>query len=313
MRRLEKSDPKRSSTCSRYESVATPTSSTSPSSVPGWSRSASISSSCSSVSFWPSRSKNFTPLYSGGLCEAVITQPRSTVRSATCGAGTTPATTAFPPADAMPRASASSSSTPDARVSRPTMIRPWPDHSVAARPRRSTRLAVRSSPTTPRTPSVPKYWRAKLPLAELRRFAGLVEPGLLALDDSSVAREKACALQRYAQFGVGLDERPRDAVTDGSGLPARPTAVHAHADVVGSLDACHLQRRQRDRAVRLPREVILNRAAVEPGGAVAGSQDHPRDGGLALARSAVLRDRAHASSQLSGFGACGLCGCSGPT
>ena len=45
---------------------------------------------------------------------------------------------------------------PEARVSRPTKTRPRPDHSVAARPRRSTRSAVRTSPTIPRTPSVPK-------------------------------------------------------------------------------------------------------------------------------------------------------------
>jgi hypothetical protein len=97
----------------------------------------------------------------GGLWDAVITQPRSSVSSATAGVGSTPATTALPPADAIPLASALSSSIPDARVSRPTKMRPRPDQSVAARPRRSTRSAVRSSPTTPRTPSVPKYWRPR--------------------------------------------------------------------------------------------------------------------------------------------------------
>src|SRR3954470_11292006 len=211
----------------------------SPPPVPAWSSSASICSSCSSVSFWPSRSKNLTPLYSGGLCEAVITQPRSSVSSATAGVGRTPATTALPPADAMPCASAASSSTPDARVSRPTKMRPRPDQSVAARPRRSTSSAVRSSPTTPRTPSVPKYWRGiRLALAELRGLARLVQPGLLALDDACVARQEAGALERDAQFRVGLDERARDSVTDGACLPARTTAVHTHADVVGPLDPC---------------------------------------------------------------------------
>src|SRR5436190_15999059 len=89
-----------------------------------------------------------------------MTAPRSRPRSATAGVGNTPARTALPPAEAMPRANASSSSGPLARVSRPTKMRPRPHQSAAALPRRSTRSAVRVSPTTPRTPSVPKYCRA---------------------------------------------------------------------------------------------------------------------------------------------------------
>ena len=109
-----------------------------------------------SVSLWPSRSKNLTPLYSGGLCDAEMTTPRSSASSATAGVGSTPPSTATPPAETMPRASASSSSGPEPRVSRPTKTRPRPDHSVAAQPRRSTRSGVSVSPTMPRTPSVPK-------------------------------------------------------------------------------------------------------------------------------------------------------------
>ena len=101
-------------------------------------------------------SKNFTPLYSGGLCDAVMTTPRSRPSSATAGVGTTPASTAEPPADATPRANASSSSSPEPRVSRPTKTRPPPDQSADALPRRSTSSTVMNSPTMPRTPSVPK-------------------------------------------------------------------------------------------------------------------------------------------------------------
>ena len=60
------------------------------------SRSASIFSSLASVSFCPSRSKNLTPLYSGGLCDAEMTAPRSSASSATAGVGSTPASTAVP-------------------------------------------------------------------------------------------------------------------------------------------------------------------------------------------------------------------------
>ena len=112
------------------------------------SSSASISSSGASVSFRPSRSKNFTPLYSGGLCDAVITAPTSSASSATAGVGSTPASTAAPPADATPRANASSSSRPDARVSRPTKTRAAPAQSAtpcrASRPARASGSRRRS-------------------------------------------------------------------------------------------------------------------------------------------------------------------------
>src|SRR5436189_721695 len=189
--------------------------------APPWllSRSASISSSAASVSLRPSRSKNLIPLYSGGLCEAETTKPRSSRSSATAGVGSTPASTALPPASTTPRANASSSSGPDPRVSRPTKTRPPFDQSAAALPSRSTSSVVRSSPTTPRTPSVPKYKRtATLTLAELRRFAGLVETGLLALDDAGVARQEAGALERLAQVRIGHDEREGDLVADRAGL-----------------------------------------------------------------------------------------------
>ena len=72
----------------------------------------------------PSASKNLTPLYSGGLCEAEITTPRSWARSATAGVGSTPPSTAIPPADVIPATTASSSAGPEPRVSRPTKTRP---------------------------------------------------------------------------------------------------------------------------------------------------------------------------------------------
>src|SRR5262245_44291585 len=143
----------------------------------------------------------------------------------------------------MPRARAASSSTPEARVSRPMKMRPRPDQIVAARPRRSTSSGVRSWPTTPRTPSVPKYRRAKLALAELRRLARLVKTRLLPFDDAGVTGQEAGALQRHAQLGVRLDEGAGDPVANSPRLSARPTAVHTHADVVRPLDPCNLERR----------------------------------------------------------------------
>src|SRR5256885_818396 len=141
---------------------------TSPPPGAGASRSASVSSSAASVSLWPSRSKNLTPLYSGGLCEAEMTTPRSSRRSATAGVGRMP--------------------------------------------------------------------------------------------------------------------------------PRTAAAVHPDAKVVLALETGDLERRDRDRLPDRAREVILERASVDPGRAVARAQDHARDRGLALAGAAVLGDFAHESS-----------------
>ena len=81
--------------------------------------------------------------------------------------------------------------------------------------------------------------------------------------------------------------------------------------VEGALDACQLQRRERELTVRRAWEVALDRPAVEPGRAVAGLEDHACHRGLALPGSSVLRELAHDLSS-SSFGACASCGCSGP-
>ena len=163
-----------------------------------------------------------------------------------------------PPAEMTPRANASSSSMPDARVSRPTNTFAAPVQSDAARPSRSTSSGVRNSPTTPRTPSVPKYLRATmsaLALAELRRLARLVQAGLLALHDARVAREEASPLQRDPELGV----RPRRARGRCRAAPRRPGPRG--------------RRRERGRAGRTARRDRPSSAARSPasGGPCAGS------------------------------------------
>src|SRR3954471_12557119 len=143
--------------------------------------------------------------------------------------------------------------------------------------------------------------RRVLALRELRRLARLVQAGLLALDLARVAREEALALERDAQLRVRLDQRAGDPVAHGDSLSRQPAAVDAHAEVVLPLDAGDLERRDGDRLPDRAREVLLERAAVDPGGAAAGPEDDARDRGLALAGAAVLRDLAHCSVS-SGFG-----------
>src|SRR5215208_2828355 len=132
-----------------------------------------------------------------------------------------PPSIASPPAAATPAATAASSISPDSRVSRITSTRGAGAsmRCVAARASASESSAVRNSPATPRTPSVPKRWRAKpLALGELGPLAGLLEAGLLALLDPRVARQEAAALELRAQVGIGLHQRPRDPVAQRAGL-----------------------------------------------------------------------------------------------
>ena len=103
------------------------------------------------------RSKNLTPLYSGGLCEAEMTTPRSSAASATAGVGSTPPRTAVRARRGDARARAPPRARRPRRACRARRRRARaPLQSVAARPSRSTSSAVSNSPTTPRTPSVPK-------------------------------------------------------------------------------------------------------------------------------------------------------------
>src|SRR5262249_9199574 len=147
-----------------------------------------------------------------------------------------------------------------------------------------------------------------LALRELRRLARLVQAGLLALDLACVPRQVALALEEDVKVRVDLDERTRDAVTHRTGLAGRPATVHAHPEVVLALELGDLERRHDRLAVQEPREVILERLAVDPRLAVAGTEDHARDGGLALAGAEVLRGRRHQN----GFGSWAAWGWSGP-
>ena len=153
----------------------------------------SMIASSSSVNFTPLAPKNLMPLSAAGLCEAVITTPSRAADSrtarATAGVGKTPSEIGSAPAARNPRTTAASSATPDPRVSRPikTVTTPPPDTPRAQLAAAWARRAANSSlitgpPYSPRTPSVPKYFRlmndkipasprfssAPLPRAEVR-------------------------------------------------------------------------------------------------------------------------------------------------
>src|SRR5436305_5959613 len=177
-------------------------------------------------------------------------RPWRRTSSGAAGVGSTPASSASPPAAVTPAAIADSSISPDSRVSRTisTCARlpfvPASQRSTAARASFSASSAVRKSPARPRTPSVPKSWRAierRSALGELRPLARLLQAGLLALLHSRVAREEAAALELAAQVGVGLEQGTRDAVPQGPGLSRDAATVHSCHDVHPRLVTHRLQ------------------------------------------------------------------------
>src|SRR5579859_1502036 len=72
-----------------------------------------------------------------------------------------------------------------------------------------------------------------LALAVLRRLAGLLETGLLALDGTRVTRQEAGLLQRRAvRVDVGLVQGAGDTETQGVGLAGDAATVDTGDDVV---------------------------------------------------------------------------------
>src|SRR3954454_19142910 len=251
----------------------------------------SMAASVASDSLKPSGPKNLMPLSAYGLCDAEMTaatsKPQRPSSSGAAGVGSTPPSSTSPPAAVTPADSAASSISPDSRVSR--MIRTcgaWSERSscVAARPRASASSAVRTSPATPRMPSVPKSLRLNdLALAELRPLAGLLQAGLLALLDTRVTRQETAALELATQVRVGVDQRAGDAVAQGAGLGADTAAVQAGHDVHALLVADGLERLADLALQRVAREEDVELLAVDrvdPGPRL---EDHAGDRGLALA------------------------------
>jgi hypothetical protein len=115
-------------------------------------------SSSSTANSTPSDPTSLTPLYSGGLCEAVIITTGTSSRSAyTCapGVGMIPSRSTSAPTLASPLAAASASIRPVARVSRATATRSARQTVPAALATFSTNSGVNVSLATPRVPLDP--------------------------------------------------------------------------------------------------------------------------------------------------------------
>src|ERR1043166_10174021 len=94
--------------------------------------------------------------------------------------------------------------------------------------------SVRSCPYVPRTPSVPKS-RPTSALGVLRRLTRFLEAVLAAFLHARVACQETALLEVASQRRVRFDERARDAVPHGAGLPADAAAVD-RPDYVEAID-----------------------------------------------------------------------------
>src|SRR4249919_4058345 len=118
---------------------------------------------------------------------------------------------------------------PDRRGSRP--ITTWSPLSTRAAARPSTRASsgVSSALATPRTPSVPKRRAMWGPgcsaLGVLRRLAGLLEAGLLALLLARVTGQQTRPLEGRPHLRIDLDQGPGDAKAERAGLAADAPTV----------------------------------------------------------------------------------------
>src|SRR5262249_2923583 len=96
-----------------------------------------------------------------------------------------------------------------------------------------------------------------------------------------VGRHEAGSAQGLAQALVVLDERARDAVTDGAGLAGDTTAVDLDGDIEAADELHRLERLTHDHAPGLAAEELIERALVHRDAPAAGLEVHARGGGLA--------------------------------
>src|SRR4051794_15152956 len=108
---------------------------------------------------------------------------------------------------------------------------------------------ARSRRSRRRLRSAATLGREGLPLGELRRLAGLLQPVLAPFLLPRVAAEHALLLEGGAELRVDADQRARDAVAKRSCLPADTPALDAGDDVEVLLLLNKAERRRDDHAV----------------------------------------------------------------
>src|SRR5665647_3548057 len=170
----------------------------------------------------------------------------------------------------------------------------------------SSGLEARTQPDSKPPPAVD----AGSALAVLRSLAGLLQTGLLALRDASVAGQEACLLQcRTVEVLVNTVQLTGNAQTDRASLAGGATAVHANQHVVGPIELEHLEGLVHDLLVHLVGEVLVQRAVVDLPLTAAWDDAHAGDGLLATSgRGTRARGRRLAGLDHGGLGLAGVLG-----
>src|SRR5690606_23675109 len=139
--------------------------------------------------------------------------------------------------------------------------------------------------------------RARSALGVLRRLAGLLEAGLLALDDARVATEETGLLEgRAVVLLVDLVQRAGHTEAHSASLAGRAAALKADDHVEAALEVEDRERVVDLLLVQLVREVVLEAAAVDGPLAGAGDQANAGDGALATAGAVAGRSGRLASA-----------------
>ncbi len=197
---------------------------------------------------------------------------------------------------------------PACRVRREPL--PPPAHGVAASPSGSTISGGQVLPddaANPIRPEVtPRHGARNYRFENCGALRALCRPAFLRSTMRASRVRKPCRLSEMRSSGSASTRARATPCRTAPGLARDPAAMHPDTKVVGAFRTRHLERGENHAPVSRPREVLLQRAAVDPALAVSGPQDHACDRRLPLARAPVLRDRAHGSSR--GFGACATCG-----
>src|SRR6266704_6829370 len=124
----------------------------------------------------------------------------------------------------------------------------------------------------------------------------LVQADLLSLDLASIAGDQSGLAQKRLERGIELYERASQTVALGSRLPEFPPARYVDHDVELAQLVGQYERLTHDHLPRLAREIFVRRTVVHDEIALAGLDEHARDGTHAPASSVL--------------GCCAACGCS---
>src|SRR4051812_3899349 len=127
-----------------------------------------------------------------------------------------------------------------------------------------------------------------LTLRVLRSLPSSLEPVLLAFLHSGIASQQTRLTQRKpVRLGIQLQQSPRNAVTDGTGLSGDASPFDLDHDVEAALGPGHPERHPHLRLVDRVAEVLLERSAVDHDLTLTRQQPDAGDGRLATAGAGV--------------------------